>query len=99
MIRLINQRFVPVWIDTRTHPYPHAPAFDQPARSLGLGDDRRINDTVPYYFHARTFVVSPDGQRLLNPEVALDSLTVVRAAPYRAMLVCALACTENGGRP
>lgn len=88
---VVNDRFVPVWVDTRESPYPAVPALDEPARDLGLGDDRRIVDTVTYYFHARTFLVSADGRRLLNREEALESLTVVRAGPYLEMLERALA--------
>lgn len=65
VIALVNERFVPVWINVRETPFPDAPAMDGAVSEFGLGPDRRLKESFNFYFHARTYAVSPDGRRLL----------------------------------
>jgi hypothetical protein len=65
VIALVNERFVPVWINVRETPFPDAPAIDAAVAEFGLGPDRRLKESFSFYFHARTYAVSPDGRRLL----------------------------------
>ncbi len=65
VIALVNERFVPVWINVRENPFPDVPAMDGAVAEFKLGPDRRLKESFSYYFHARTYAVSPDGRRLL----------------------------------
>ena len=65
VIALVNERFLPVWINVRENPFPDVPALAGAAEEFHLGPDRRLKESFSFYFHARTYAVSPDGARLL----------------------------------
>jgi hypothetical protein len=65
VIALVNERFVPVWINVRENSFPDVPAMDGAVEESHLGADRRLTGGFSYHFHARTYAVSPDGRRLL----------------------------------
>jgi len=65
VIALVNERFLPVWINVRENPFPDVPAMDGAVEEFHLGPDRRLTGGFSYHFHARTYAVSPDGRRLL----------------------------------
>jgi hypothetical protein len=65
VIALVNERFLPVWINVRESPFPDVPAMDGAVEEFHLGPDRRLTGGFSYQFHARTYAVSPEGRRLL----------------------------------
>ena len=65
VIALVNERFLPVWINVRENPFPDVPALAGAAEEFHLGSDRRLKESFSFYFHVRTYAVSPDGARLL----------------------------------
>ena len=68
MIHLVNERFVPVWIDIREEPIPDLPAIDRAVEGIELDGRRRVPDGFSKGFFLRSVVLSPDGRELLNPQ-------------------------------
>jgi hypothetical protein len=69
VIALVNDAFVPVWIDVRTMPIPALPAVD---RALGgmnieLDADRHVVEKHRGFL-LMSLVTTSDGAILLNPE-------------------------------
>lgn len=67
MIALINERFVPVWINVRTTPLPPLPVLSKVLVNARVDRDNKIADLFSEGFFVRSVVLSPDGQRILNP--------------------------------
>jgi len=65
VIARVNEFFVPVWINVRDNPFPNMPGMEGAAAEFDLGADRRLKGGFSYHFHARTYAVSPDGNRVL----------------------------------
>jgi len=70
VIQLLNDEFVPVWINVRTTPLPHLPAMRAALVNARLDDRDFIADLFSQGFFVRSVVVSPDGATLLNPAAA-----------------------------
>jgi hypothetical protein len=68
VISLINERFVPVWINVRTDPLPPIKAVEQALLRTQLDRDRHVSDVFSEGFFLRSLVLSPDAQDLLNPQ-------------------------------
>ncbi len=75
VIDLANQAFVPVWINVRTTPLPPWPFLQDVLVTAKLDEGRRVTDTFSRTFFVHTILVSPDGQRLLNPGAKTVSAT------------------------
>jgi hypothetical protein len=73
VIALVNDAFIPVWIDVRTTPLPPLPIWPQVLLKTQLGVDRRVVDLFSQGFFLRSLVLTPDGQTLLNPQA--DTVT------------------------
>jgi len=67
VIALINDQFVPVWINVREQPVPPFPFTDQVLVTATLDQRRRVIDRFSLTFYLRSVIVSPDGRTLLNP--------------------------------
>lgn len=86
---------VPVWIDIRENPFPLAPALQRYGAEwdLLLSPDRTILN--PYYrcYLVRSYVLSPDLERLLNEEEGVMGMAMRTIGDdYLAML---RACLER----
>lgn len=68
MIKLINQGFVPVWIDIREHAWPEIPAIAGNDWELLLDEEREVNSPLYANFFVRSYVISADGETLFNLE-------------------------------
>lgn len=94
MIERVNARTVPVWVDVRREAYPDLPALRAPRAELAIGPDGRVGGFPSYYFHVRSFVVSPDGERLLNPEEGSSEFPSTDPPTFLRMLDRALDAAE-----
>jgi hypothetical protein len=78
VVKVVNERFVPVWINIRTQPVPDWPFVDQVLVTAKLDDRHRVRDLFSRSFFIRTVIASPDGQTLLNPGAATVAETARR---------------------
>ena len=90
----MNESFVPVWVDIREEPFPLAPALVRYGSEWDLVLSPGRNILNPYYrcYLVRTYVLSPDLERLLNEEDGVLGMAMTEIGDeYRAMLERALA--------
>jgi len=75
VIHLVNDEFVPVWIDVRTTAIPDLPALGRlvTGLKLGLDEDRRVCENRRGFLLVSAITTS-DGAILLNPEPTDDPL-------------------------
>ena len=103
VIQRINERTVPVWVDVRRSDYPDLPALTASRADLNIDDDGRLAGFPSYWFHVRSFLITSDGERLLNPEEGCREFPSTKPARFLEMLDVALSRTtarrrEGGGR-
>ncbi len=67
VIAQINEEFVPVWINIRTTPVPPFPFVQDVLVTAKIDQHNRVVDLFSRNYFIRSVIVSPDGQRLLNP--------------------------------
>jgi len=106
VIDLVNERFVPVWINIREEPIPDLRALDAAIEGIELDGRRRVPGGFSKSFFLRSVVLSPDGGRLLNPQDKPNlghlftrghfPYAQVKPEDYLAMLELALRETEPG---
>jgi hypothetical protein len=97
-VKLVNERFVPVWVDIREEPFPLAPALVRYGSEwdLCLSPSRTILN--PYYrcYLVRTYVLSPDLERLLNEQAGVLGMAMTEIGDeYVAMLRQSLDCYRS----
>jgi hypothetical protein len=68
VIALVNERFVPVWVNIRTDPLPETPVLSQVLLKTQVTPDRHVDDLFSKGFFLRSLVLTSDGQALLNPQ-------------------------------
>jgi hypothetical protein len=68
VMALVNERFVPVWVNIRTDALPNTPVLSQVLLKTELSPDHHVDDLFSKGFFLRSLVLSPDGQALLNPQ-------------------------------
>ena len=105
MIDTVNERFVPVWINTREESIPDLRAMDQAIDGIELDERRRVSGGFSQKFFLRSVALSPDGGTLLNPQhkPSLGHLfsqgyfpyAQVQADDYLAMLELSLRKAES----
>ena len=66
VIEMINDRFVPVWVNVRTTPVPPFPFLEHVLVTGRVDADRRVIDRFSRTFFFRSVISSSDGQVLLN---------------------------------
>ena len=109
VISLVNEQFVPVWIDVRKQALPPLPFDGEFLVRTELDEDRHVDDLFSQGFFLRSLVVSPDGKRLLNPQGSTVDRSVqsfrkqgyfsyaqVKAGDYLKMLGGALERWKSG---
>ena len=67
VIALINRAYVPVWLNVRTTALPRFPFLSQILVTAKVDSENRVVDWFSRTFFVHTILVSPDGERLLNP--------------------------------
>ena len=68
VIALVNERFVPVWVNIRTDPLPETPVLSQVLLKTQVSPDHHVDDLFSKGFFLRSLVLTSDGQALLNPQ-------------------------------
>jgi hypothetical protein len=68
VIALVNERFVPVWVNIREQALPDLRALDGALEGITLDERRRVSGGFSRSFFLRSVVLSPDGGTLLNPQ-------------------------------
>ena len=68
MIDLVNDQFVPVWLNIRKEEIPNVAVLDQVMLNGRLDSTRRVHDLASRGFFLRSVVLTPDGSELLNPQ-------------------------------
>ena len=68
IIALVNERFVPVWVNIRTDALPATPVLSRVLLRSELDPEGHISDLFSKGFFLRSLVLSPDGEALLNPQ-------------------------------
>jgi hypothetical protein len=109
VIRLVNDEFVPVWINVRTTPVPDVPALRPVVTGLKLelDEDRHVSESHRGFLLVSA-VTTHDGGILLNPEPTEDPLGMlfdrghfpysrVKPGEYLAMLRRALSYVSPRG--
>jgi hypothetical protein len=66
LIQLINDRFVPVWINVRDTPIPNLPRLDQVLIEAKLDEHRMISNLFSLGFFVRAVVLNPEADTILN---------------------------------
>jgi hypothetical protein len=90
VIDLVNDRFVPVWVNIREEKVPAADALRDYEWDLVMNDKREIGNWWYYLFFVRSYIISPDLKTLLNDEEGLWGHITMRASPYLEMLNASL---------
>ncbi len=67
VLQLINDRFVPVWVNVRTTAVPPFPFLGEVLVTGKVDADRRVIDRFSRTFFFRSVISTSDGQALLNP--------------------------------
>jgi hypothetical protein len=95
VIRFVNERLIPVWVDIREEPFPEAAALQHYGSEwdLLLSPDRTVCNIYYRCYMSRSYVLSPDLEQLLNKEAGVlgmsmteigdDYLAMIRAAADR----------------
>ena len=72
VIAEVNRSFVPVWVNVKEQHLPrNLPAIEQipeDDRRCVIGDQDFVSRGLNRAFYAKSWIITPDGQRLLNPE-------------------------------
>jgi hypothetical protein len=90
VIERVNERTVPVWVDVRRSAYPDLPALKTAREDLNIDSDGRLSGFPSYWFHVRSFLITPDGERLLNPEEGSREFPSTKPERFLEMLDVAL---------
>ena len=76
VIELINDRFVPVWINVRTTPLPRKAFVGEVLVNARVDASNLIIDPFSEGFFLRSAVLTPDGEHLLNRNPSTVSASI-----------------------
>ncbi len=96
MIKLVREEFVPLWVDIRKQSWPDIPAIKNADWELMVDDEREVNQPFFYWFYARTYVLTPDGEGLYNLQAGLTRRYQPEADLYKQMLLESLDKHRSG---
>jgi len=68
VIALINEEFIPVWINIRTTPVPDIACMEEVLHNVEVDGDGRVQGSFSQGFFLRSVVLASDGETLLNPQ-------------------------------
>lgn len=74
VITLVNQEFVPVWVNIRTTPVPDIACMEEVLDKVEVNPDNMIQGSFSQGFFVRSIVLGSDGETLLNPQPGGASL-------------------------
>ncbi|MSP60067.1 MAG: hypothetical protein EXR72_06935 [Myxococcales bacterium] len=80
VIELVNQKFVPVWINVRTTPLPALPSVRETLVNARTNEVGKVDDAFSRGFFVRTAMLSPDGQTLLNRQASTIAGSMAKIA-------------------
>ncbi len=78
VIKMINEQFVPVWVNIRTTPIPPFPFVQQVLVTATIDKNNKVVDWFSRSFFLRSVIVAPDGQTLLNPSAPTVAKTTAK---------------------
>lgn len=67
---MVNEHFVPVWVNVREQPLPEFPARAEVLLGTTLDDRQHVENLFSQGFFLRSLVLAPEDLRLLNPQAA-----------------------------
>src|SRR6185295_10354934 len=68
VIALINEEFVPVWVNVRTTPVPDLACMNEVLHNVEVNPDGMVQGSFSQGFFLRSVVLASDGETLLNPQ-------------------------------
>lgn len=74
VVALVNEEFVPVWINVRTTPVPDLACMEEVLHSVEVDSDNMVQGSFSQGFFLRSVVLASDGETLLNPQPGGASL-------------------------
>ena len=74
VITLVNEEFVPVWINVRTTPVPDLACMNEVLHNVEVNPDGRVQGSFSQGFFLRSVVLASDGETLLNAQPGGASL-------------------------
>jgi hypothetical protein len=73
VVDLLNDQFVPVWINVRTTPVPDLACMEHVLGKVEVDADNIVQGSFSQGFFVRSVVLAPDGETLLNPQDAKNT--------------------------
>mgnify|MGYP000848235178 CR=1 FL=1 len=67
---MVNDNFVPVWVNVRQQPVPDFPARAEVLLGTRLDETQHVENLLSQGFFLRSLVLAPEDLRLLNPQAA-----------------------------
>ena len=74
VIALVNDEFIPVWINIRTTPIPDLACMNDVLAKVEVDADGLVQGSFSQGFFLRSVVLASDGETLLNPQPGAASL-------------------------
>lgn len=74
VIALVNDEFVPVWINIRTTPIPDLACMNEVLGKVEVDSGNMVQGSFSQGFFLRSVVLGCDGETLLNPQPGEPSL-------------------------
>lgn len=68
VIGLINDEFIPVWINIRTTPVPDIACMEEVLANVDVNSDGFVQGSFSQGFFLRSVVLASNGETLLNPQ-------------------------------
>src|SRR5215510_3524499 len=68
VVALVNDEFVPVWINVRTTPVPDLACMEDVLEKVEVNADNLVQGSFSQGFFLRSVVLASDGETLLNPQ-------------------------------
>ena len=86
VVALIEEELIPIWIDTREHPWPEIKGIAADEWGLLLDDERKIGNPFYANFFVRSYIISPDEKTVLNLGHGLTRRYTPEPELYREMI-------------
>jgi hypothetical protein len=74
VVALVNDEFIPVWINIRTTPVPDIACMEEVLANVEVNSDGFVQGSFSQGFFLRSVVLGNDGETLLNPQPGGASL-------------------------
>jgi len=87
VVALIVDELIPIWLDTREHPWPEIAGIAADEWGLLLDDERMIGNPFYANFFVRSYIITPDEKTVLNLGHGLTRRYTPEPELYRDMIV------------